>query len=173
MPSENLAAYQRLAAEYFDDLQPKGPIERQFVQTLADTAWRMNRIAILENNMFAFQPQDDNRNADPEIRSSLSMLPALSDHNRDLATLSLHEQRLSRLYERTLKQLTAVQAARREREKADIEQAANLRKLHEMKDLPYEPAEDGFVFSNSEIDQYIRRADRAKEANQAAFYGSV
>jgi len=168
MPSEDVAAYQNLVASYFADLQPKGAVERQFVQTLVDTAWRMNRIAILENNLFAFESQDGDRRADPEIRSSVSMISALSDHNRDLATLSLHEQRLSRLSERTLKQLLQLQATRRQREEAEMASAANLRKLHEMKDLPYEPAEDGFVFSNSEIDSYIHRTQRVKEANAAA-----
>ncbi|MGH9614620.1 MAG: hypothetical protein ACRD4P_16250, partial [Bryobacteraceae bacterium] len=171
MPSENIAAYQRLIASYFDDLKPNGAIERQFVQTLADTAWRMNRIRVIENNLFAFGSMEDSRaaHADPEIRASLAMTSALSTHCRELATISLHEQRLSRLYERTLNQLRELQAARRDQEVTAMANAANLRKFHEMNNLPYDPAEDGFVFSIQEIDSHIRRAGRQKEANRAAF----
>ena len=172
MPSEDIAAYQRLTASYFDDLKPNGAIERQFVQTLADTAWRMNRIRVIENNLFAFAPAEDSQpaHADPEIRASLAAASALSTCCRELSAISLHEQRLSRLYERTLNQLRELQAARRDQERTAIANAANLRKFHEMNNLPYDPAEDGFVFSIQEIDSHIRRAGRQKEANRAAFY---
>ena len=167
LPSENVAAYQDLVASYFDDLQPKGSLERQLVQTLADAAWRMNRIAVLENNLFAFASQDGNRNADPEIRAGYSVVCSLSGNVRDLAALSLHEQRLSRLSERALKQFQQLQADRRAREQRELHDAAKLRKLNETKDMPYEPAADGFVFSNSEIDAHIDRKARMDEADSA------
>ena len=173
MPSEDIAAYRRLAASYFDDLQPSGAVERQFVQTLADTAWRMNRIRVIENNLLALGAIDGDTqpvHADAAIRASLATASALSTCCRELSALSLHEQRLSRLYERTLNQLRELQAARRGHELDAMNNAANLRKFHEMNDLPYDPAEDGFVFSIQEIDSHIRRAGRQKEANRAAFY---
>ena len=44
LPSEDLAAYQRLTQEFFGEYQPQGPTEKQLVQELAAAAWRLNRI---------------------------------------------------------------------------------------------------------------------------------
>jgi len=51
MPTEDLQAYQRHVASFVDDLRPKGPMESHLVQSLADTAWRLNRVASLEANL--------------------------------------------------------------------------------------------------------------------------
>src|ERR1039458_3519180 len=42
LPSEDHAAYQHHTRRLFDDLQPKGALEEQLVQSLADTSWRIN-----------------------------------------------------------------------------------------------------------------------------------
>ncbi len=53
LPSEDRAAYETHTQRLFDDLQPKGALEEQLVQSLADTSWRINRIAALETNLLA------------------------------------------------------------------------------------------------------------------------
>ncbi len=42
------AAYQRHCREFHDEYQPDTPTERQLTRELADTAWRLNRIPMLE-----------------------------------------------------------------------------------------------------------------------------
>src|ERR1700735_5502830 len=51
MPTEDLAAYQQHLKSFTDELAPKGVIESNLVQALADTTWRLNRVAALETNL--------------------------------------------------------------------------------------------------------------------------
>ena len=51
LPGDDLEAYQRHVESYVNQCKPKGAIEAQLVQTLADTAWRLNRVSALENNL--------------------------------------------------------------------------------------------------------------------------
>src|SRR5580700_9259763 len=51
MPTEDLEAYQQHLKSFTDQLSPKGIIEASLVQALADTSWRLNRVAALETNL--------------------------------------------------------------------------------------------------------------------------
>jgi hypothetical protein len=42
--------------------------------------------------------------------------------------------------------------------------------MHEQEGEPYDPAEDGFVFSNEEIEEILRLRDRDQRAESAAAY---
>jgi hypothetical protein len=79
----------------------------------------------------------------------------------------MHEHRLSRQFERALNQLREIQSERREAEEKQIEKAAELFQLDQDAGLPYDPTEDGFVFSNAEIQTHIRRRDRRHQASTA------
>jgi hypothetical protein len=37
--------------------------------------------------------------------------------------------------------------------------------MRKAENLPYQPADDGFVFSNSEIETFISREERRQQAN--------
>jgi len=62
LPAEDLDAYQEFTKQFFDDLKPVGILEKQLVQSLADTSWRLNRIPALENSLLAlgFSEHADN-----------------------------------------------------------------------------------------------------------------
>jgi hypothetical protein len=174
LPSEDHAAYENHTRRLFDDLQPKGALEEQLVQSLSDTSWRINRVAALETNLLALgihEQSDKIDTAHPEVHTALAMAASIREQTRALANLSMHENRLSRQFERTLKQLREIQAERREKEKDQMEKAARLLALHQEEGLPYDPSEDGFVFSNDEIETSIRRTHRLREANNA-YYAS-
>jgi uncharacterized protein YaiL (DUF2058 family) len=100
------------------------------------------------------------------------MAASVREQIRALANLSSHEHRLSRQFERTLQQLREIQAERREKEKDQMEKAARILQLHQDEGIPYNPADDGFVFSNDEIETSIRRTHRLQEANNA-YYASA
>jgi hypothetical protein len=100
------------------------------------------------------------------------MAAAVREQTRALSNLSSHEHRLSRQFERTLKQLREIQAERREKENDQMEKATRILQLHQAEGTPYNPAEDGFVFSNDEIETSIRRTHRLREANHA-YYAST
>ncbi len=175
LPSEDHTAYETHTQRLFDDLQPKGALEEQLTQSLADTSWRINRVAALETNLLALGIHEQSANvltAHPEVQTALAMAASVREQIRALSNLSSHEHRLSRQFERTLKQLREIQAERREKEKEEMEKAARILQLHQDEGIPYNPAEDGFVFSNDEIETSIRRTERLREANNA-YYASA
>ena len=53
MPSEHVADLQKFQKQYFEELRPKGVLERQLTQSLTDIAWALNRASAVENNIFA------------------------------------------------------------------------------------------------------------------------
>jgi len=167
LPTEDLAAYQQHCRRYLDDLQPQSILEQQLVQTISETAWRLNRIPALETNLLTLGITEHEpviNTSEPQARTALAMASALRDQTRVLATLSSHEQRLSRQFHRALTELRALQAERRQHSEEQMERAAALLEMHQAQELPYNPADDGFVFSNDEIKTHIRRRDRRSAA---------
>jgi hypothetical protein len=53
LPSEDPAAYQLHCSQFQNEYQPQTPTEIQLVHELADTAWRLNRLPLLEADLFA------------------------------------------------------------------------------------------------------------------------
>src|ERR1700676_1887093 len=53
LPSDDLDVYQKRAQEILAQYHPQGPTENQLVQTISDTAWRLNPIASIENNLLS------------------------------------------------------------------------------------------------------------------------
>ncbi len=154
LPSEDLAAYQHHCRQLLDEYQPATPTESQLTQQLADTAWRLNRIPLLEADLLS---QDPN----PQI-----LIPLL-------ATLGTHSQRLSRQFQRTLETLREIQAERRLQHERDLKRAAALLELHKHKGIPYDPSQDGFVFSKDEIEahsQHLMRLNHSRHIEHVLFH---
>ena len=168
LPTEDLSAYQRHSQSFLDDLRPKGAIETQLVQSLIDTSWRINRAAAVETNLFSLgitEMEDRVPASHADAQAALAMALAFREHNRAFANISNYAQRLARQFERTLVQLREIQAERRQAEQDQLDKAAKILKMHKAQDLPYQPVDDGFVFSNDEIETYLRRQDRSEQAN--------
>jgi hypothetical protein len=73
LPTDDLAAYQRSCAEFHAELKPKGLLETEAVQTIADTHWRLDRIRAMENNLFALAiKEQEPLSSDPLISSALA-----------------------------------------------------------------------------------------------------
>jgi len=53
MTGEQKQARDAFIAEIADDLKPVGPFERQLAYSIAETRWRLSRVAVIENNLFA------------------------------------------------------------------------------------------------------------------------
>src|SRR6267378_7775 len=167
LPAEDLVAYQAFTRTFFDDYKPVGTLEKQLVQSLADTSWRLNRVAALGSNLLdlGFDEHSDSISTEhPEAHAALVTIEALRDETHALAVFGLHTARLSRHFEKTLKQLKDTQSERRATEAAQLAEAAALYQMDQKQGLPYNPTEDGFVFSTAEIETFIRRRDRLKAA---------
>src|ERR1700682_2571798 len=168
LPAEDLDAYQAFTRTFFIDYKPVGIREKQLVQSLADTAWRLNRVAALENNLLGLgfdEHQNSISTEHPEAHAALVITEAVREQTRTLALLGLHTARLSRHYEKTQKQLDEAQEKRLATEASQLADAAALLQMDQKQGIPYNPSEDGFVFSNPEIETFIRRRDRLKAAH--------
>lgn len=169
MPKEDLLAYKEHLQSFTDEYRPEGATESQLVQLLADTSWRLNRASALETNVLSLAVAREPNIVDgPEqIQNALAMASALETQSKALANLSLHTQRLSRQFERTVVQLRELQMTRQTQEKRDLDNLLDIQELHESRSEPYNPQKDGFVFSKPQIaaaQTLRRRESRAQEA---------
>ena len=53
VPSDDLAAFKEHVEAYFDEYKPQRLRERELVQSLAETRWRLNRSFALEAALFS------------------------------------------------------------------------------------------------------------------------
>jgi len=174
IPSDDLHAYKKFCAEFFSHYSPAGPVERQLVQTIADSSWRLNRITAMEQSSLALSAvrhEDDFSTADDRCATAMAAALAFEEHvNKNVGTLSIYEQRLSRQLERSLKLIDQTQTARKRQEKEQLEEAARLKTLHDSRQahqkqpVAYNPAADGFVYSNDFIDEFRDRETRSRQA---------
>jgi hypothetical protein len=156
LPTEDPAAYEQLHRQFLDEYRPATPTETQLVRELADTSWRLNRIPVLEADVLA--------RAQAPAPSSEPPSFDIVDAHRLLASLSVHYQRLSRQFQKTLNELREIQLDRLERLRRDLRDAASVLEFHKKKGLPYDPAEDGFVFSKTETEAFAQRTMRLNQA---------
>jgi len=170
MPTEDLQAYQSHLESFTDEYNPKGATEAHLVQALADTSWRLNRVASLETNLLtlgvasAGNPFSD---SPQQVQDAMSIVAALESQSKALANLSMHSQRLSRQFERTVVQLRDLQKTRKAQEEHDLSDLLDITEMYESKGETYDPSEDGFVFSEDEIDDAIRARNRERLIEEA------
>jgi hypothetical protein len=170
MPNEDLQAYQLHLEAFTDEYNPKGVTEANLVQVLADTFWRLNRVAALETNLLSLGIAHDSGpivNAPQQIQDALSIVSALESQSKALSNLSMHGQRLSRQFERTITQLRDLQKIRHAKEQSDLASLVDIIKLYESKGETYDPSADGFVFSQQQIDAAICARNRKRLAEKA------
>jgi hypothetical protein len=130
MSDEVLEIYQAHVKSFHDEYQPEGATEEHLVQSLVDVSWRLNRIADLEADLLGVDWG----------------LDGFLDQTKALVNLSLHSQRLSRQFERTVAQLRDLQKTRRSPENWEIAKLLNI---------VDNPKVNGFVFTEAQIDPAI------------------
>jgi hypothetical protein len=109
MPDEDLVLYGSHKKALIDEYRPKGATETLLVQALADVSWRLNRVAALETNLLTLS------------YAPAGLISALEAQSRSLANLSVHSQRLSRQFEKTVAQLRDLQNIRQSQEDRDLD----------------------------------------------------
>jgi hypothetical protein len=170
MPTEDLACYRSHVKSFTDEYHPKGATEAQLVQQLADTSWRLNRAAALEADLLtlaAARQPDPLAEAPDEVQATMAIAAALESQSKALMNLSLHTQRLSRQFERTVTQLRDIQKTRLAAERDQLDDLVNIIKMHESKGQTYTPSSDGFVFTKEEIAHAVQARTRRNLASQA------
>jgi hypothetical protein len=170
MPEPQMQAYLDFHKEQQEAHKPADPIERQMVQTVIDTQWRMNCARAWEMSLFADNHEkfSDRINTErPDVQAAMTAILTLSNKANELRLMSLYEQRLNRTFLTTMKQLNERQAARKEREQKEMEEANQIDKLFKMKGEVYNPADDGFGFSPKKFVIYQSREQHREEAKIA------
>jgi hypothetical protein len=137
LPNEDPEAYQCHLQQFLADCKPANSIETQLVHEMANTAWRLNRIPLLEAELLS-------QNSSPQ-----TLIPLLS-------TLGLHSGRLSRQFQKASEHLRDIQEERRRLERRHLNEVAEILIRHQRKGLPFDPSafskEAGFVFSKEQIE---------------------
>jgi len=145
-------AYKKHCAGYLEDYAPKGAVETDLAQSLADCRWRIKRASQIENAIMAItlgQP-DQMKCAPEEAAIAFAHAYAWLDRGKDLNLLTLYERRLQRAFQEDFQLLEQIQQRRREREQAAAEaaQAAQAAAAGVPAPPPAKrPREPKFVFS--------------------------
>ncbi len=139
-------------------------MERQLANSVAEDSWRLNRARAIENNMFALGHDHQHREAQLALADARTFQTQAAAFDR----LTIYEQRINRNLQRNMKLLKDLQTERKAQHDHALEEAKLLAQLNLMNGLPYQPEQNGFVFSHTEINRAIDRDNRLKAARQAA-----
>jgi hypothetical protein len=167
MTEEDRAARDKFSEALIKNLAPEGAMETQLAQRIATDSWRLNRISAVEDNLFALGLHQNAGQLcpdEPQIDAALTTARVFTQESHQLQLLTLYEQRLNRAIEKNLTLLESLQAARIAQRAIDMREAIRLLQLSEMKGVEYQPAKDGFVFSNREIHSVLERQERSHQA---------
>jgi hypothetical protein len=164
LSTEDTAAYERHVAHFFAFYEPVGDEETVVVQRMADTRWRLDRCANLENNLYALGQVEFKElfpEESPEIRRALIQAHTFRAYQKEFRNLNIQEGRLERSFTRDYARLTELQDARFQQEKEAYERDLQIGKAAVaysasiLEGKPFNPAELGFEFSTDEITDYI------------------
>jgi hypothetical protein len=160
LPSEDREAHDAFCNRLIAGFNPATPIEDQLAHSIAEDSWRLNRVAAIENNIFAL----GRGSTRGEIRNALADAQSFLDHARELNLLSLYEQRIHRNMQRNLNQLRELQKEREAEHRNRMEEAKLLAQQSLANGIPFDPIQNGFEFSNAEINLAIDRDNRLRAA---------
>ena len=171
MPDEDRTAHDNFCAAIVGDLAPEGALETQLAQAIAEDNWRMNRGRAVETNLFALgafcPPGPTIDTGHNQIDDAVRAAQVFAADPKQFHLLSLYMQRTNRDMEKTLNRLTTLKAERKALRQQDLEEAAALHQLNEIKHLPPQTVEiktkNGFVFSTAEIGAFLDRKRRLAE----------
>ena len=170
MTEEDRIHHDAFVADLIADFAPVGAEEKFLASSAAEEAWRLHGMRAHINNLVSIGHHDGTgdryETEHPEIHTAITAATVVRDQAKELALLSLYEQRTLRAWEKYRAQLRALQAERKAKRAEELERARSYSQLNKLQGLPYNPADDGFVFSNAEIDRYTEQYHRARLAKR-------
>ena len=157
LPSDDVAAFNAHLARFAERWTPADDTERDLVQSLADTEWRLLRIPTLEFGIYALgriEFADAFPEQDTSVRPALIDAHIFRSYRRDLSNLSLQEGRLRRQREKDTEALQQLQDKRLQarNERLDNEAWDYIGAVNERREKEFDPAKLGFEFSLVEIE---------------------
>ena len=166
LPEEEMAAYHEFTDSFVKGMSPVGVVETQLAHACADLQFRLNRVAAAEHNLFSIGHVENGDLWEPghsEAHTALAFAETLRNSPDPLKNLSIYEQRLSRRFLQTLKQLREMQTERHALEQQHIQELAHIAGGYSALGQPrqvlenLDPADFGFVCSKRSWQLYSRR----------------
>ena len=166
LPFEDAEAYAQHLARFEKQWSPATDAERDLVQSLADTEWRLLRIPTLELGIYALgrlEFADTFAGEDPAVRPALIDAHIFRSYRRDLSNLSLQEGRLRRQREKDTETLQQLQQTRKQKRQESFNMAVSryIEAAREHRCQQFDPQKLGFEFSIDEIDLKARQVNPA------------
>jgi hypothetical protein len=161
LPTEDAVPYQQHLDRHFKQFAPTTDEEKSLVQSIADTEWRLLRIFPLEASVWAvarikmadLYPDI----SDPINRQSLIDGEIQLAYRKDLSNLALQERRLRNQSAADTAKLEKLRSEHREKHAKDFDQGVHMYKMAQRRNLPFDPAFFGFVFSIEDLEQHVTR----------------
>jgi len=161
----------KFAREFVESLNPATPMESEIAQNIADGYWRLKRARTTEDSLYALGHYEGQGNFDAnheDIHAAFTAAKTFREHSKAFVNLSIYEQRIQRSIDKNTRLLREIQTERKALKQAEMAEVLRLRDFNKMKSLPYNPQDDGFVYSSAEIETEASRRDRGNQAWQAA-----
>jgi len=119
-------AYKKHCSGYLEDLTPKGALETDLTQSVADGRWRLKRAAQMENAIVAITlgRPDQMKCGHEEAAIAFAHAYAWLERGKDLNLLTLYERRIQSNFKNDLALLELLQSQRRGREEQAAREAA-------------------------------------------------
>jgi len=157
LPGDDAALYEAHLSQFMKSHAPAGDDERNLVQSLADTEWRLLRIPALEMGIYAvgrLEFADSFASEDDAVRKHLIEAKVFLAYQRQLNNLSIQENRLRRQREKDAAALRELQQERQSQASLRLDKIARqyILAVHEDRHEDFEPSAFGFEFSLGEIE---------------------
>jgi hypothetical protein len=170
---EEQPLYDAFVAGMMVDFAPVGTNETFLANSIAEEAWRLQQIRAYCSNLTAVGAYEGagsglkaKEGCNHQIEDAVADAAIARDRAKEFSLMSLYMQRTQRACEKYKKELREVQAERKAREAAELEEARLLYQLAEIQGLTYNPAEDGFVFSLAKVKAYTQRFHRLNQSKK-------
>lgn len=129
MTDEQKQARDAFITELATDLKPVGPFECQLAHSIAELQWRLNRVAVIENNMFtadAYHQEIElpTEVQQPDVDLACASARTFIKNPERFQLLTVYEMRLHRRLQSEIRQFRGIQSARAaeaERQRAEAE----------------------------------------------------
>src|SRR5271170_6656923 len=128
-------AYEKHCQGYHQSFAPRGPVEIDLVQAVANDRWRLSHAVSLEAGIFAegiTQP-DEVASGNAEVDTALAQARVWISKGGNLQLLGLYESRIQRRFEKNMVEIRTLQAERKSNLEQALEEADLLGQLAESK----------------------------------------
>ncbi len=175
LPSDNAQAYEDFVASHFARHSPSTDEESELVQIIANNSWRLLKVtpeeqAIIEYGRSQSDPNLFAEEKNPARRAALIEASINAAVEKRLHNLRLHERRIRKQLTEDLARLKTIQTERKEKPVREAQEATaenfqqvsrilNIAQKAAATNLPFNPADFGFVLSNSEFTQFQTRQE--------------